>query len=169
MIQRSSIEHKLVAVLMADVVGYSHLIGVDEDGTLRALKEHRVEVFAPSIAEHNGRIVKLMGDGLLAEFPSAVYAMSAAIEIQRAMATRNSAEGGRIDYRIGVHLGDVAVDEDDILEVAISVAARLEAEAAPGGICLSDHMRAQIAGKLDLELTDGEQAALKNIDEPIRI
>lgn len=132
-------ERRLAAIMLADVVGYSRLIRSDEEGTLAALKSLRSEVIAPKIAEHHGRVVKLTGDGFLAEFASAVEAVRAAAEMQLALAERNVdvAERQRIEFRIGVNLGDVVVDGDDIHGDGVNVAARLEALSEPGGACIS--------------------------------
>jgi hypothetical protein len=133
------VERRLTAILAADVVGYSRLMGVDEEGTLAALKMLRREVADPKIKEHRGRIVHTTGDGLLGEFASVVDAVRCAVEVQREMAARNAdvpAER-RIDFRIGVNLGDIMIDENDIFGDGVNVAARLEALAEPGGICVS--------------------------------
>ena len=132
-------ERRLAAILVADVVGYSRLMGEDEVGTLAALKTHRREVVDPKIAEHHGRIVKLMGDGMLVEFPSVVEATQCAVEVQRMMARRDAevSEDRRIEYRIGINVGDIIVDGDDIFGDGVNVAARLEGLADPGGICIS--------------------------------
>ena len=130
---------RLAAILAADVVGYSRLMGRDENGTLARLREHRKQRFEPILARHGGRLVKLMGDGALVEFPSAVDALSAAIEFQQAMAeaNRDQPEDTAIVFRIGLHLGDLIVDGDDLYGDGVNVAARLEAEAPPGGIVIS--------------------------------
>ena len=133
------VKRRLAAILAADVVGYSRLMGEDEAGTLAALKEHHAALIDPAIAERDGRIVKLMGDGTLAEFASVVDAVECAIEIQREMAGRNVEvpQDRRIELRIGINLGDVIVDGDDIYGDGVNVAARLEALAEPGGVCIS--------------------------------
>src|SRR5579863_5713251 len=130
---------RLAAILAADVVGYSRLMGEDEVGTLEHLKAHRKELFDPKIAEHHGRIVKLIGDGALVEFASVVDAVSCAVDIQRTMAARNadSPAARRIELRIGINVGDIIVESDDIYGDGVNVAARLEALAEPGGICIS--------------------------------
>jgi class 3 adenylate cyclase len=132
-------QRKLAAILAADVVGFSRLMGRDESGTLARLKAHRTERLEPALAQHGGRSVKLTGDGALAEFPSAVEALSAAIEFQQAMAhvNRDQPEDARIVFRIGLHLGDLIVDGDDLYGDGVNVAARLEAEAPAGGIVIS--------------------------------
>ncbi len=144
-------ERRLAAILVADVVGYSRLMGEDEAGTLAALKTHRKEVIDPKIAEHRGRVVKLMGDGALVEFPSIVEATQCAVEIQRAMASRNAVVPGerRIEFRIGINLGDVIVEGNDIYGDGVNVAARLERLAEPGGICISRPVHTQIKAKVE--------------------
>ncbi len=139
-------ERKLTAILAADVVGYSRLMGDDEVGTLAALKAYRNDLIDPRVADHGGRIVKLMGDGALVEFPSIVEAVTCAVGIQRAISERNAgvADGRRIELRIGINVGDVIVDGDDIYGDGVNVAARLEALAKPGGICISRSVRDQI-------------------------
>ncbi|MEE8505045.1 MAG: adenylate/guanylate cyclase domain-containing protein, partial [Kiloniellales bacterium] len=157
--------------LAADVVGYSRLMGADEAGTLARLKAHRAELIDPKIAERRGRIVKLMGDGTLVEFASVVDAVQCALDIQRAMAERNAGvpEDRRIALRIGVNLGDVIVEGDDIYGDGVNVAARLEGCAEPGGICISAVVHDQVRGKVDASFRDLGEQALKNIDRPVRI
>ncbi len=164
-------ERRLAAILSADVVGYSRLMGEDEQGTLASLKAHRQDLIDPQIAEHGGRIVKLMGDGALVEFPSVVEAVECAVAIQRGMAERNREipEGRRIAFRIGVNLGDVLVDGDDILGDGVNVAARLESLAEPGGVCISHTVFDQVKSKLDLDYEDIGEQLLKNIAEPMRV
>ena len=155
-------ERRLAAILAADVVGCSRLMGVDEAGTLERLKAHREALIEPGIAQHNGRVVKLMGDGLLAEFASVVDAVVCAAEVQRGMAERNAGvpEDGRIDFRIGVNLGDVIVEIDDIYGDGVNIAARLEGLAEPGGICVSRTVVNHVANKVDLDFEDlGEREA----------
>ena len=132
-------QRKLAAILAADVVGYARLIRADEEGTLSALNSLRKDIIDPKVAEHHGRIVKLMGDGILAEFPSVVDAVRTAAEIQRAVAERNAdqSENQRIAFRIGINLGDVIIDGDDIQGDGVNVAARLEGLSEPGGMCIS--------------------------------
>ena len=146
------VQRRLAAILAADVVGYSRLVRSDETGTLTALRAHREDLIEPQVARHEGRIVKLMGDGLLAEFPSAVNAVMGAIEIQRAMAERNAGvpEGSRIQYRIGINIGDIVVEGEDILGDGVNVAARLQGLAPASGICIAENVRDELAGKLDL-------------------
>ncbi|MEE8144318.1 MAG: adenylate/guanylate cyclase domain-containing protein, partial [Kiloniellales bacterium] len=153
-------ERRLAAILAADVVGYSRLIRADEEGTLASLNAIRKELVDPRIAEHQGRIVKLMGDGMLAEFGSAIGAVQMAAEAQQAIAQRNSElpEDQRIEFRIGVNLGDVVIDGDDIHGDGVNLAARLEALAEPGGICISAAVYDQVRDKLDMPFRDmGEQ------------
>ena len=134
-----NVQRRLAAILAADVVGYSRLMGEDEAGTLAALRAHREELIEPKIAEHEGRVVKLMGDGLLAEFPSAVEAVQCAVEIQHTMGERNAdiPEDRRITYRVGINIGDIVVEGDDIYGDGVNVAARLEGLAEPVGICVA--------------------------------
>ncbi len=133
-------ERRLAAIMSADVVGYSRLIRADEEGTIVALKTLRSDLIDPKIAEHHGRIVKLMGDGMLAEFPSVVDAVRTAVETQQAVAQHNTdlPEEKRIEFRVGINLGDVVIDGDDIQGDGVNVAARLETMSEPGGICISD-------------------------------
>jgi len=147
---------RLAAVLAADVAGYSRLMGADEEGTLAAFKAVRRELGDPKIAEHNGRIVKTTGDGLLVEFQSVVDAARCAVEVQRAMGERNTGVPAdkRIEFRIGINLGDVILDDGDIFGDGVNVAARLEALAEPGGICISGAAHEQIRDKLDLAFED---------------
>ncbi len=153
-------ERRLAAILAADVVGYARLIRNDEEGTITALKALRADLIDPKIAEHHGRIVKLMGDGMLAEFPSVVDAVRAAVETQLAVAEHNSGlpEDKRIVFRVGINLGDVVIDGDDIQGDGVNVAARLEALAKPGGICISGSVHEQVRDRIDLPFEDlGEQ------------
>src|SRR6266853_4345192 len=144
------VERRLAAILAGDVAGYSRLMGLDEEGTLAALKGHRRAVVDPKIAEHRGRIVKTTGDGILVEFASVVDAVRCAVEIQRYMIDRNAgmAEEKHIAFRVGINLGDVIIDGDDIYGDGVNIAARLEALAEPGGICVSRVVRDQIRDKL---------------------
>src|SRR5437763_9327077 len=165
-----SATRRLAAILAADVVGYSALIGADEEGTLERLKEMRAEVSDLKIAEHHGRIVKTTGDGLLVEFTSVIDALRCATEWQRDMAERNtSISGDRIEFRIGIHQGDVVVDDDDIFGDGVNVAARLEALADPGGLCVSARVQEDAAGRLDLAFEDMGDQALKNIARSVRV
>ncbi|MGH6714795.1 MAG: adenylate/guanylate cyclase domain-containing protein [Bradyrhizobium sp.] len=164
------VERRLAAVLAADVVGYSRLMGVDEEGTLARLKECRRVLVDPKIAEHRGRIVKTTGDGMLVEFASAVDAVRCAAEIQRATANGNIGvpEAKRIEFRIGIHVGDIIIDDNDIFGDGVNIAARLEGIADPGGICISDDAHRQIRGKTEIAYDDMGHQSLKNISEPIR-
>jgi len=164
-------DRRLAAILAIDVVGYARLMGQDEAGTFAALKNHRKEVAEPNIADHHGRIVKLMGDGLLAEFGSVVDAVECATAIQQQMAERNAetAADKRIDLRIGVNLGDVIVEGDDIYGDGVNVAARLESLAKPGGICLSGAARDQVLDKVKITLEDLGEQQFKNIARPVRV
>ncbi len=165
------VERRLVAILSADVAGYSRLMGQDEAGTLARLRDHRRELIDPKIAEHKGRIVKTTGDGILIEFPSVVEAVACAVAVQRGMAERNTGipEEQRIVFRVGVNLGDVIVEDGDIHGDGVNVAARLEALAEPGGICVSATVRDHIGERLDLIFDDLGDQSLKNIARPIRV
>ena len=153
-------ERRLTAILAADVVGYSRLMGRDEAGTLSMLKTHRREMADAKIAEHQGRIVKVTGDGMLVEFPSVVNAVACAAEIQGRMRERNAdiPESRRIEFRVGVNVGDVIVEDDDIFGDGVNVAARLESIATPGGVAVSGAVRDHLGNRLDLTFEDiGEQ------------
>jgi TolB-like protein len=165
------VERRLAAILAADVAGYSRLIEADEEGTLRRLKALRADVIDPRIAGHRGRIVKTTGDGLLVEFSSVVDAVRCAAEVQAAMAERNatSPSDRRIDFRIGIHQGDIVVEDGDIFGDGVNVAARLEALAEAGGVCVSARVREDSAGRLDLAFEDLGEPALKNISRPVRV
>ena len=165
------VERRLTAILAADVAGYSRLMGVDEEGTLAGLKAHRRELIDPKIAEHRGRIVKTTGDGLLVEFASVVDAMRCAVEIQHEMAERNAdaPPDRRIEYRVGINVGDIIIDESDIFGDGVNVAARLEALAEPGGICVSRMVREQVRDKLSLSFADMGEQQVKNIARPVRV
>jgi adenylate cyclase len=143
---------RLAAILAADVAGYSRLIGADEEGTLNRLRSIRAELIDPKIAEHRGRIVKTTGDGLLVEFTSVVDALRCATEVQNGMAEGNArmAAEKRIEFRIGIHQGDIVVEDGDIFGDGVNVAARLEALANPGEICVSARVQEDVAGRLDL-------------------
>src|SRR5437899_9112486 len=163
---------KLVAILAADVVGYSRLANADEDRTLARLRALRSDLIDPTIAVHHGRVVKRTGDGALVEFRSVVDAVRCAVEIQNAMAERNAgvAAERRIDFRIGIHLGDVVEESDgDLMGDGVNIASRLESVAAPGAICLSEDAYRQVKARLDLLVSDLGQTQLKNIAEPLRI
>jgi adenylate cyclase len=162
---------RLAAILAADVVGYSRLIGADEGGTLQAFKTIQADLFEPTIAADNGRLVKTTGDGFLVEFSSVVDALRCAVELQREMAERNAAvqTENRIEFRIGVNVGDVVVEDDDIFGDGVNIAARLEGLADPGGICVSARVQEDAAGKLDLAFEDMGEQQLKNIVRPVRV
>src|SRR5438046_5315986 len=164
-------ERRLTAILAADVVGYSRLMGTDEAGTLARLKSLRGEFIDFKITEHYGRIVKLTGDGILAEFPSVVSAVACAADIQRGVRARNSSmpPAGRIEFRIGVNVGDVIVEGEDILGDGVNVAARLESIASPGGITISGPARDHLGNRLDLTFEDMGEQTLKNIERPVRV
>ncbi len=163
-------QRRLAAIVSADVVGYSRLMGADETGTLVALRAHRAELIDGKIAEHGGRIVKTMGDGLLLEFPSVIEATQCSVEIQQGMTERNEniSEDRRIVFRFGVNLGDVIIEGEDIFGDGINIAARLQSLAEPGDICISASVYDQITGKLEFDFTDLGELALKNIERPIR-
>jgi adenylate cyclase len=165
------VERRLAAILAADVAGYSRLMGVDEEGTLAALKAYRRELIDPKIAEHRGRIVKTTGDGALVEFASAVDAVRCAMEIQRTMAERNAAipEDRRIEFRIGINVGDIIIDEADIYGDGVNITARVETLARPGVICISGNAYQQIKDKLALDISDMGEQQLKNITEPVQV
>ncbi len=167
--ERERVERRLAAVLAADVAGYSRLMGEDEEGTLAALQAVRHELADPRIAENRGRIVKTTGDGLLVEFASVVDAVRCAVEVQTAMAERNAPvpAGRRIEFRIGINLGDVIIDKGDIFGDGVNVAARLEALAEPGGICVSRVVRDQVRDKLGFVFEDMGQQQVKNIARPV--
>jgi adenylate cyclase len=162
---------RLAAILAADVAGYSRLMGEDEEGTLAALKAIRRELADPKIKEHHGRIVKTTGDGLLVEFASVVDAVRCAVEVQREMAEGNAniAAEKCIEFRIGINVGDIVVDDGDIFGDGVNVAARLEGLAEPGGICVSARVQEDAAGKLDLTFEDMGDQTLKNIARPVRV
>src|SRR5215469_15349119 len=162
---------RLAAILAADVVGYSRLMGADEEGTHRRLRAHHRELVGAKISEHSGRIVKTTGDGMLAEFPSVVDAVRCAAEVQRAMIDRDAEmpEDRRIRFRIGINLGDVIVEDGDIFGDGVNVAARLEALAEPGGICISRTVRDHIRDKLAYAFEDLGEQSVKNIARPVRV
>jgi TolB-like protein len=165
------VERRLTAVLAADVAGYSRLMGADEEGTLTQLKAHRQALVDPKITEHRGRIVKTTGDGMLVEFASVVDAVRCAVEVQREMVGRNSgvAEEKRIEFRVGINVGDIIIDGGDIFGDGVNVAARLEGLAEPGGICVSGRVQEDARGKLDVAFEDAGEQQLKNIAWPVRV
>ncbi len=168
--QRRRVQRRLAAILAADLVGYSRMMGEDEAGTLAALKELRQRLFEPSITAHDGRLVKLMGDGALVEFASAVDAVACAVAIQRGMAEHNAdlPDDRRMQFRIGLNLGDVMIDGDDVYGDGVNIAARLEGLAEPGGICISAKVHDEIRNKLELAFADLGEQRVKNISEPVR-
>ncbi len=165
------VERKLAAILAADVAGYSRLVGADEEGTLAHLKALRRDLVDPKIDEHRGRIVKTTGDGMLVQFASVVDALRCAVEIQRHMLERNTETPGekRIEFRMGINVGDIIIDGDDILGDGVNVAARLEGLSEPGGICVSLGVREHVGDKLDLTFEDAGEQQLKNIARPVRV
>jgi len=165
------LERRLAAILAADVVGYTRLMGEDEAGTLRRLTELRQEILEPLINEHHGRVVKLMGDGLLVEFASVVNALTCAVAWQNGVAERETAadEDKRFKFRIGINLGDVIVEGGDIHGDGVNIAARLESLADPGGICLSGDAYRQAKGKVEVDFEDLGERDLKNVAEPVRV
>jgi TolB-like protein/class 3 adenylate cyclase len=164
------VERRLAAILAADVAGYSRLIEADEEGTLGRLKALRAELIDPKIAHHHGRIVKTTGDGVLVEFASVVDALRCAVEMQAALAESNAptSPDRRIEFRIGINVGDIVVEDGDIFGDGVNVAARLEGLAEPGGICVSARVQEDAAGRLDLAFEDIGEQALKNIARPVR-
>ena len=165
------VERRLAAVLAADVAGYSRLMGSDEEGTLARLKAVRKALVDPTIASHRGRIVKTTGDGMLVEFASAVDAVRGAVEVQRGMAEQNAALplDKRIEFRIGIHVGDIIIDDNDIFGDGVNVAARLEGIAEPGGVCMSNDAWRQVRGKVEIVCDDMGPQPLKNIAEPMQV
>src|SRR6476620_5053056 len=165
-------QRKLVAILAADVVGFSRLTGADEDRTLARLRTLRSDLIDPTIAVHRGRVVKRTGDGAIVEFRSVVDAVRCAIEVQNAMIERNAGvpPERRIEFRIGIHLGDVVEESDgDRMGDGVNIAARLEGVAAPGAICLSEDAYRQVKSRLDLSVSDLGETRLKNITDPMRV
>ena len=165
------VDRRLVAILAADVVGYSRLMGHDEEQTLATLKALRRSLIDPKIKEHRGRLVKTTGDGALVEFASAVDAVRCAVDIQRAMVERNAdlPEARKIEFRIGINVGDIITDDGDIYGDGVNVAARLQEVAKTGSICLSENVYQQIRGKLVVDTTDMGEQQLKNIERPVRL
>jgi adenylate cyclase len=164
-------ERRLAAILLTDMVGYSRLMGLDEEGTIARQKSHREEIIDPEISAHGGRIVKTTGDGVLVEFSSVVEAVRCAVEVQQAMAAAevDVPEKRRIHYRIGINLGDIVIDGDDILGDGVNIAARLEGLAEPGGICISGTAYDHLAGKLDVAFEDAGEQTVKNVPRPVRV
>jgi adenylate cyclase len=164
------VQRRLAAILAADVAGYSRLMGSDDEGTLAALKDCR-ELVAVKSKQHRGRIINSPGDSALIEFASAVDAARCAVEIQKEMARRNAVipEDRRLEFRIGIDVGDIIIDEDDIYGDGVNIAARVESLANPGGICFSENAYQQIKGKLTLNVRDMGEQQLKNIAQPVRV
>src|SRR5246127_2482491 len=164
-------QRRLAAIVSADVAGYSRLMGRDESGTLAALKAIRLKVVDPSIASHGGRIVKTTGDGLLLEFPSVVNAVRCAVEVQTAMASKtvDVPEDRKITFRIGINIGDIIIEGDDIFGDGVNVAARVENECEPGSVYLSGSAFEQVRGKTAFAFDDLGARSLKNIDQPVRL
>jgi class 3 adenylate cyclase len=160
---------RLAAIVAADVAGYSRLMGLDEVGTARTLREHR-KITDALVAKHGGRLVKTTGDGVLLEFPSVVDAVECAVAVQAVMTQRNEGvpQDRRMLFRIGINLGDILIEGEDILGDGVNVAARLESIAEPGGICISSSAYDQVQGKVAVEFTDLGEQTLKNIARPIR-
>jgi adenylate cyclase len=165
----SQTNRRLAAILAADVVGYSRMMGTDEAGTLTSLKLHRETVFDPAVTEHKGRVVKLIGDGTLVEFGSVVDAVRCALSIQRAMKAGAQPNGQGIVLRIGINLGDVIIEGDDIYGDGVNVAARLEPLAEPGGICIASIVNESVGSRIDVTFSDGGEVSVKNIERPIRV
>jgi TolB-like protein/class 3 adenylate cyclase len=167
---RDRVDRRLAAILAADAVGYSRLMHADEAGTARMLREHRA-AGDPLVAEYGGRIVKTTGDGVLIEFPSVVGAVQCAVALQKLMAERNAGVPSerRMDWRVGIHLGDILIDGEDILGDGVNLAARLEGIAEPGGICISEDAFRQVRDKIETEFLDGGEQTLKNIARPVRV
>jgi adenylate cyclase len=165
------VARRLAAILAADVVGYSRLMGADEEGTLAVLNAHRREFLEPKITEYRGRIVKRTGDGVLIEFASVVDAVRCAIEMQRGMHERNEPvpPKKRMDLRIGIHVGDIIIEDGDVFGDGVNIAARLEGIAAPGGVCISDDAYRQVRDKIDVNFQDSGEQELKNIARPVRV
>ena len=163
------VERRLAAILAADVAGYSRLMGDDEEGTLARLKSIRKTLVDPTIASHRGRIVKTTGDGMLVEFASVVDAVTCAVVVQGKMTERNEATEPKISFRIGINIGDIIIERDDIFGDGVNVAARVESECEPGGVYLSGSAFDQVRGKTDFAFDDLGEKSLKNIDRPVRL
>ena len=165
------VQRHLAAIMIADIAGYSRAMGSDEEGTLARLKSHQHVLLEPTISEHHGRVIKTTGDGMLVEFASVVDALRCAVEIQRAMPARNAETPpeGRIEFRIGINVGDVIGYDGDVYGDTVNVAARLENVAEPGGICVSGRVREDARDKLDLHFEDLGERSLKNIARPVKV
>src|SRR6202790_5316635 len=170
-VDREQVNRRMAAILAADVAGYSRLMGMDEEGTLARLKAHRRELLDPKIAEHHGRIVKTTGDGMLVEFASVVDAVRCAVAVQQAMPERNTgvAADNRIELRIGINLGDVIVEGDDLYGDGVNIAARVEALADPGGVFVSNTVHAHVRDRLPFVFEDLGEQQVKNIARPVRV
>src|SRR6201995_5651738 len=164
------VERRLAAILAADIAGYSRLMGADEEGTLARIKTIRKSLIDPTITAHRGRIVKTTGDGLLVEFASAVEAARCAVDVQRGIAAQNLdiSQEVRLHFRIGIHVGDIIIDDDDIFGDGVNIAARLEGIAEAGGVCISGDAQRQIRGEVAIALEDMGPQTRKNIPEPMR-
>ena len=169
--EAKNVRRRLAAILAADVAGYSRLMGADEEGTLRRLQAHRRELVDPEVREHRGRIVKTTGDGMLVEFPSVVDAVRCAVEVQRGMVEREAGVDPEreLRFRIGINLGDIIIDKDDIFGDGVNVAARLEALAEPGGLCISGTVRDHIGDRLPYAFSDEGEQSVKNIAQPVQV
>ena len=169
--ENADVERRLAAIIAMDVVGYSRLMGVDEVGTLNALKSHRTALIDPVVAAHHGRLVKTTGDGLLLEFASVVDAIGCAVAIQRGMLSRNAGvpEARRLVFRVGVNIGDIIIDGSDIFGDGVNVAARLETLCEPGGICISRAANEQVRDKLSLSFADLGEHTVKNIARAVGV
>src|SRR6201990_938720 len=169
--EEDRVERRLAAILAGDVAGYSRLMGSDEEGTLAALKSHRRDLVDRKLKKHSGRLIKTTGDGMLVEFASAVDAVRCAVEVQRAMVERNAdvPTDRRIEFRVGINIGDIIEDEGDIFGDGVNVAARLESIAPRGGICISRQVVDQIEGKLKLQCRELGRQNLKNISRPVEV
>jgi TolB-like protein len=165
------VERRLMAILAADVAGYSRLVSADEEGTLAQWKAHCRDLIDPKIKEHSGRIVRVTGDGLLVEFASVIAAVRCAVEVQRAMVERNTdvPQEKRIEFRMGINVGDIIIDGTDMWGDGVNVAARLEALSEPGGICVSGRVQEDVHGRLDIAFEDIGERQLKNIARPVRV
>jgi adenylate cyclase len=161
------ISRRLAAILAADVAGYTRMMEAGEASTIAAMRQIWNETFNPTVAAHHGRIVKMMGDGALVEFSSVVDAVECAVAIQRAMGVRNLAAERRVEFRVGINLGDIVLEGDDILGDCVNVAARLEGQAPPAGILASDVVHTQVSGKVGVTFVDAGEIKLKNIDRPV--
>ena len=164
-------QRRLTTIVAADIAGFSRLVGIDEEGTLVAQRGHRTELIEPLLSEHHGGIANTAGDSFLLEFPSAVEAVRCSVAVQDGMAERNRdiAADRRIEYRIGINVGDVVADGDDLLGDGVNVAARLEGLADPGGICISNSAYEQVRDRIDVSFDDLGEVEVKNIARPIRV